>query len=531
MKANAGDGTASLEKAMDILEAIGSAPQGLTQPELSARLGLPRTTLYRLLATLIARGMLRRDPSRRVYRLGLRCFELARSAYAMPDLSAAASAELRALRDLTGETSYLATLDGLEVLSLERCDGAHGQRSQAALGQRKPLHCTSQGKAILSALDDAARDALLREITLKPLTPRTITDRRRLQAEIRLTAARGWSVDDEEIVLGVRCVGAPVVDRAGKVRGAISVAGPAFRMTMERVQGLGPELAEAGRRIGAQLAVHTPVSTPVAAQAMPGGWAFRGEFARWCPASQSLYWADSLAPAVHVFDGQKDRELAVFDAPLTGLLAHASGLLVACDAGYWLLDELAGERARVGPLQAWQAAAPTALSMAPDGSVWTCLPLSASRWQLAPLAGNTTTADSGWLLTQALDALAWDSTGKALYGLARASGEILVMQRGQPAVRRLATVPKASGQLSGLAVDAAGGVWTALMGGWSVLRFGPDGSMDRVIGLPVPYPSDVALGAPAMNTLYVTSSRQPVSLEALGSAPLSGRLFAVELTV
>ena len=103
------------------------------------------------------------------------------------------------------------------------------------------------------------------------------------------------------------------------------------------------------------------------------------------------------------------------------------------------------------------------------------------------------------------------------------------MQRGQPAVRRLATVPTGSGLLSGLAVDASGGIWTALQGGWSVLRFAPDGSQDRVIGLPVPTPCDVAPGGQGMGTLYVTSSRQPVSLETLGSAPLSGRLFEVEL--
>ena len=527
MKISTGDGTASLEKAMDILDAVGASPQGLSQIELSARLKVPRTTLYRLLATLIARGMLRRDPARRVYCLGFRCFEMARSAHAMPDLSVAASLELRALRDLTGETSYLATLDGLEVLSLERCDGAHSQRSHAALGQRKPLHCTSQGKAILSALDEASREALLREITLKALTPHTITDRRRLQAELRITAARGWSVDDEEIALGVRCVGAPVVDAAGRVRGAISVAGPAYRMTMARVNGLGPELAEAGRRIGAQLAVHAVMNTPAQVQAVPGPWAFRGEFARWCPASQSLYWADSLAPAVRVFDGRQDRELAVFDAPLTGLLVHAGRLLAACEAGYWLLDELAGARARVGTLQLWPGAAPTALCTAPDGSVWTCQPAGAARWQVAPLSSVGAPADSGWVLTEALNALAWDSTGCILYGLASASGVILLMQRGQPAVRRLATVPTGSGLLSGLAVDSSGGIWTALQGGWSVLRFAPDGSQDRVIGLPVPTPCDVAPGG--QGTLYVTSARQPVSIEALGNAPLSGRLFEVEL--
>lgn len=529
MKANIGDGTASLEKAMDILEAVGASPQGLSQAALSARLAVPRTTLYRLLATLVARGMIRRDPLRRVYCLGFRCFEFARSAYyAMPDLAAAASVELRALRDLTGETSYLATLDGLEVLSLERYDGAHSQRSQAALGQRKPVHCTSQGKAILSVLDEPTRDALLREITLKALTPRTITDRRRLQAELKITAARGWSVDDEEIVLGVRCVGAPVVDAAGKVRGAISVAGPAYRMTMERVQGLGPEVAEAARRIGEQLSVSAPAPASAAPRAVEGPWAFRGEFARWSSEHRCLFWADSLAPAVRMFDGQQDCEVAVFDAPLTAMGVCGAALLVGSQGGYWRIDP-DSRSPQVSPLQPWASGPPSALCTGPDGAVWACEDVGGSRWRVGPWpAAGAGAAKSSWTLGEPLDALAWDGAGQSLYGLSRESGVILVMQRGQTSVRRLATVPKGSGRLSGLAVDRSGGIWTALQDGCSVVQFSPDGNQDRVIGLPVPCPSDVALGGERLDTLYVTSARQPVSLEALGNAPLSGRLFCID---
>ena len=529
MKTNIGDGTASLEKAMDILDALGGSPQGLSQAELSRLLAVPRTTLYRLLATLVARGMVRRDPLRRVYCLGFRCFELARSAYAMPDLAAAASVELRALRDLTGETTYLATLDGLEVLSLERCDGAHSQRSQSALGQRKPLHCTSQGKAILSALDDPTRDTLLQGITLKALTPRTITDRRRLQAELKITAARGWSIDDEEIVSGVRCVGAPVVDAVGKVRGAISVAGPAYRMTMERVQGLGPEVAEAARRVGEQLSVNTQPPSPAEPSVVDGPWAFRGEFARWSIRHGCLFWADSLAPSVRLFDGRQDREVAVFDAPLTALVMWQAALLAGSLSGYWRIDNPDDPLPQISPLQPWPSGVPSALCAGPAGALWSCVQLDGARWRVGPWpVADETLADCSWTLGEALDALAWDGTGQLLYGLSRESGVILVMQRGQSLVRRLATVPKGSGRLSGLAVDAAGGVWTALQDGWSVVRFSPDGNQDRVIGLPVPCPSDVALGGPGLHTLYVTSARQPVSLEALGNAPLSGRLFRID---
>ena len=192
MLAKVSEGTASLDKALDVLDAVGNSPAGLSQAGLAARLALPRTTLYRLLGTLVARGLLRRDPLRRVYCLGFRCVEYARSAYAMPDLVAAAGTELRALRDMTGETTYLATLDGLEVVSHERVDGAHSLRSHAALGQRKPLHCTSQGKAILAALPPEQHDAIVKDITLTALTPRTLTDRRRLQAAMCPRARANW---------------------------------------------------------------------------------------------------------------------------------------------------------------------------------------------------------------------------------------------------------------------------------------------------------------------------------------------------
>ena len=96
-------------------------------------------------------------------------------------------------------------------------------------------------------------------------------------------------------------------------------------------------------------------------------------------------------------------------------------------------------------------------------------------------------------------------------------------------MRRLASVLKGSGQVNGLAFDASGGVWTCLHHGWSVVRFSMDGALDRVIGLPVPCPTDLTFGGPAADLLYVTTARHPVPLDALANAPLSGRLF--ELTV
>ncbi|CAN7332038.1 IclR family transcriptional regulator domain-containing protein [Variovorax sp. LjRoot178] len=531
MASSTGEGPGTLEKALDVLDAIGAASEGLAQSELAEQLDLPRTTVYRLLATLVARGLVRRDPLRKVYCLGFRCFEMARQAYAMPDLVAAAALELRALRDLTGETSYLATLDGREVISLERCDGAHSQRSAAALGQRKPVHCTSQGKAILSAMPDEARDAIVRDAVLKPLTPLTITDRRRLQAELRITRARGYAIDDEEIVLGVRCVGAPVVDAAGQVRGAISVAGPAYRLTRARLELLGPEVADAARRVGAQLQLAgtdpTP-STEAAVTALPGHWAFHGAHPLWSADGSRLWWADALAPSVHLYASGQDREVATIEAPVVALLRHGDDVIAVHERGAQRIS--AGGQS--SPFAPWLSGQVLAACNGEADMVWAAVALPEAGTAIGRVRSDGA-LEVQWRMGELVQALGWHARGQALYATVPGSGTILLLRPGQGAVRRLATVPKGSGRLSGLAFDAHGGIWTALSDGWSVVRFTADGQLDRVIGLPVPCATDLAFapmseGAEA-EKLVITTARHSVPLDTLANAPLSGRLL--ELTV
>ncbi|BEP38640.1 SMP-30/gluconolactonase/LRE family protein (plasmid) [Variovorax sp. V59] len=530
MATTPGEGTGALEKALDVLDAIGSSAGGLGQSELAEQLDLPRTTVYRLLATLVARGLVRRDPLRKVYCLGFRCFEMARQAYAMPDLVAAAAFELRALRDLTGETSYLAALDGREVISLERCDGAHSQRSAAVLGQRKPVHCTSQGKAILSAMPDEARDAIVRDAVLKPFTPLTITDRRRLQAELRITKARGYAIDDEEIVLGVRCVGAPVVDAAGQVRGAISVAGPAYRLTRGRLELLGPEVAEAARRIGAQLqAVGTDPApeTEAAVTALPGHWAFHGAHPLWSADGSRLWWADALAPSVHLYANGRDRELANIEAPVVALLRHGDDVVAVHERG----AQRVCADGRSSPFAPWLSGQVLAACNGKDGILWAALALPEAGSAIGRLREDGT-LDVQWRIGEPVQALGWHPQDQMLYATAPGSGTILKLQQERGIVRRLATVPRGSGRISGLAFDAAGGIWTALHDGWSVVRFTADGQLDRVVGLPVPCATDLAFAPPVEGEgerLVITTARHSVPIDTLTNAPLSGRVLSLAL--
>ncbi|OLU16703.1 IclR family transcriptional regulator [Pseudomonas sp. PA1(2017)] len=521
MKTN--EGTASLEKALDVLEAIGSAPLGLNQGELSNLVPLPRTTLYRILGSLVDRGMIRRDPLRKVYRLGFRYLELVRNAYLKPDLVAAATSELRALRDFTGETSYLAVLDGNQVLSLERCDGAHTTRSAATLGQSKPVYCTGQGKAILSALNQEEREKILKGLTLTELTPRTLTDRRQLQIELQVTSARGYAIDDEEIVLGVRCVAAPIVDDSGVVHGAISVAGPAYRLPRSRLELLGPELADAARRIGAQLrssAVNTDESS---VQVIEDSWAFSGAFPRWDQKQRCLYWADTLAPAVHRLDDQGSGLLARLDAPITGLELLDDGLLVSHRNGWSLIDREGNER----PLADWPGKSLLGISRHPDGSLWGCLS-AGSGCRVGELSAGELRDPRQF--QEPISALCWDGTGEHLYAAAPQSGTIYLLQKDSQVVRRLATLPKGAGELGGLAVDAVGGIWASLIGGWSLVRFAGDGSLDQMVGVPVPSPTDICFEGDGSNAMFITSARHHLSKEVLSNSPSSGSLLKLRYT-
>ncbi|WP_447903030.1 IclR family transcriptional regulator domain-containing protein [Pseudomonas serbica] len=514
-----GKGTASLEKAFDLLETIGLAPEGLDTQMLAAQVNFPRSTLYRLLGLLVDRGMVRRDPTSKRYRLGFRYLEMVRGAWLEPDLVAAASFELRSLRDLTGETAYLAIREGDQVLSLERCDGAHTHRSAAAMGQSKPMYCTGQGKAILSAMGEGERRELIKRMQLVPLTPLTITDKHRLAIEVEVTRARGYAIDDEEIAMGIRCVAAPVVDGSGQVRGALSIAGPAYRLDRDRLELIGPEVAASAQRVGSQLAVRHNPSNPDVLQPLSDRWAFLGGLPRWSERESCLYWADKLGPAIYRHDDKGTEKIFQSERPITGMELTSNGLFVAADEEFFfIVDGSVRSRGQYG------FGAPTCICTDRDGRLWAATRMSGGAWKVGEVKRDGT-LNSHWQFSEAISALAWDFRSGQLFALAADSGTIFRLERaGQ--VRRFATLPKGSGLLSGLAVDEDGSIWTALSGGWSIVKFDREGNLERMLGVPVASPTDLCFGGVDGASLFITSARQAVSRDALKTAPWSGTVMS-----
>ncbi len=239
----------SLDRALSILDVLRFAHGELALGEVSARAGLPKSTTHRLLSTLEMRGFVAKDPETGSYRLGLKHVA---PVGAGPEVREV----LESLASRSGETGNLGALVGREVLYVDRADSPQALRWQLGVGSRVPTHCSALGKAILASLPPAELSRHLGR-QLKARTPNTITSRAALLAELATVRRRGYALDDEEFMEGVRCVAVPVQATSGhQVRAALSLAGPAFRFTrrvaVEQVGALKEAAATVARVLGDQ---------------------------------------------------------------------------------------------------------------------------------------------------------------------------------------------------------------------------------------------------------------------------------------
>jgi DNA-binding IclR family transcriptional regulator len=230
----------SLDRALDILEALAGAGRGIGIVDLSARVGLHASTVHRLLATLVMRGYARQSPRSQRYSLGTRVLQLGRSFHDRSDLRQEAHRYLQQLTENSEETANLVMRDGDEVVYIDQVQSPHLVRMFAEIGRRVPLHSTAGGKAILAYWDASEVDRLVAESGLPGKTIYTITTREDLNRALADVRSAGFAIDDQEQEEGVRCVAGPVRDQTGEVVAALSLSGPITRMTKVRIAELGP---------------------------------------------------------------------------------------------------------------------------------------------------------------------------------------------------------------------------------------------------------------------------------------------------
>jgi DNA-binding IclR family transcriptional regulator len=242
-----------LDRALAILDVLSADGPDLSLGEISGKLELHKSTAHRLLMVLERHKFIERNAVSGRYRLGLKLFELGTKAVSQLDLRERARPFLEKLVLETSETVHLCVLDDSEVVYLDKVEPTRSVRMATSVGRRNPMHCTAVGKAIMAYLPDAEVEAIIHRQGMKSMTPNTITNFLELKNELSTIRQRGYSIDNEEIEEGVRCVGCVVRNFSGDPLAAISVSGPAFRVTQAKVAGLALPVMAAAHGLSSEL--------------------------------------------------------------------------------------------------------------------------------------------------------------------------------------------------------------------------------------------------------------------------------------
>jgi DNA-binding IclR family transcriptional regulator len=243
----------TVEKALQVLRVISEQTMPMSLVALSRAANLDKTTTHRLATSLARQGLLRFDGVNRTYALGLWLVELGNRAIGQLSLPREARPHLERLGTLSHEAVNLGVWDAAEVVYVDQVPSPEPVVIRARVGTRVPAYCTGMGKVLLAFGPAEWRDAVLSIPELPALTPNTIVHTEELVEHLARVRRLGYALDDEEHRLGVRCVAAPVRDYTGNAVAAISVAGPAFRLSRDRLDELVGPLTETTRSLSAVL--------------------------------------------------------------------------------------------------------------------------------------------------------------------------------------------------------------------------------------------------------------------------------------
>ncbi|WP_030889778.1 IclR family transcriptional regulator [Streptomyces sp. NRRL S-1868] len=248
----------AVTRALDVLELFLDGPGTWSAPEITRRLGLPRTTAHELVTTLVARNYLTPLPDQPGrYRLGVRAYQLGSRYAEQLDLAAEGQDVARRVAADCEETVHVALLEGTDVIYVAKVDSTQAVRMVSAAGRRLPAHCTAVGKMLLACLPDGVRqERIPADAELTALTGQSVTDPAALHRELAAIRERGTAVEERESNPDVACVAAPVRDAQDTVVAALSISVPMVRWSEERraeLSGLALSgAAELSRRLGSR---------------------------------------------------------------------------------------------------------------------------------------------------------------------------------------------------------------------------------------------------------------------------------------
>ncbi|MFC4777959.1 IclR family transcriptional regulator [Paenibacillus sp. GCM10023252] len=237
----------SVERALDILLCFTEGTD-LAMTEIADKVGLHKSTVHRMLATLEDKGFVVRDKGTDRYRLGLKVWELSAHLSQNDDPAMVWLPEMERLRDLLGETVSIYVRDGWERIRLQAVQSNQAVRRVAPVGVRLPLYAGASSKILVAYAEPAEREAIYGEESWAKHVDLAL-----YKEQLKEVKQQGYATSFEEREQGAAAISTPILDRSGRLKAALSVSGPANRLTPERLQELAPIVIEAAGRMGTML--------------------------------------------------------------------------------------------------------------------------------------------------------------------------------------------------------------------------------------------------------------------------------------
>jgi DNA-binding IclR family transcriptional regulator len=242
----------ALDRAFAVLDLLSESDTALGLAQVASSLQLHKSTAHRFLMVLERHRMVERTSAGK-FRLGLRLFDLGNRAIEQYDLRDRAQPHLRRLVNETEETAHLCILEAARVIYIDKIEPARSVRMITRIGASNPVHCTSVGKAILAFLPEDRVADVIKRTRFERFTHRTIATPEAFRAEIEKTRRRGYAVDDEELEEGLRCIAVPLLDAQRQPVAAVSVSGPSFRVTAQKLPAIANQLLQCVRGISVDM--------------------------------------------------------------------------------------------------------------------------------------------------------------------------------------------------------------------------------------------------------------------------------------
>lgn len=243
----------SVDRALSILELLADHDEGLGTTEIGSLLDLHKSTVHRLLGTLIYKDYVTQDQASRKYKTTYKLYELGSKILGEKDLLSVSKQHTEELMKKINEVVHLVVRDGIYTVYIDKVEADNTIRMASTIGRRAPLYSTSVGKAMMAYMPLEKVDAIWKDSQVEKFTPNTIDDYGEFLEELEKVSKLGYAEDDEENEMGVRCLGAPIFNRTGQVEGAISISGPTIRVTKTRAKEIGPIVRRYADRISREL--------------------------------------------------------------------------------------------------------------------------------------------------------------------------------------------------------------------------------------------------------------------------------------